>query len=105
LTFFIDIRMLKILLVVVGGLWVGNAVAVDGKEVYDQMCSKCHRTGIDGAPKMSDKAEWSKRLAAGKPALIKSVTEGKGEMPARAGKDATDEEISAAYDYIANLVK
>jgi cytochrome c5 len=97
--------MLKILFVVVGGLWVGNAMAVDGKDVYDQMCSKCHRSGIDGAPKMSAKAEWSKRLAAGKPALIKSVTEGKGEMPARAGKDATDEEISAAYDYIANLVK
>jgi cytochrome c5 len=97
--------MLKILFVVLGSLWIGNAVAVDGKEVYDQVCSKCHRTGIDGAPKMSDKAEWSKRLATGKPALIKSVTEGKGEMPARAGKEATDEEISAAFDYIVSLVK
>ena len=97
--------MLKIVFVVLGGLWIGNAVAVDGKEVYDQVCSKCHRTGIDGAPKISDKAEWSKRLATGKPALIKSVTEGKGEMPARAGKEATDEEISAAFDYIVSLVK
>jgi cytochrome c5 len=97
--------MLKIVFVVLGGLWIGNAVAVDGKEVYDQVCSKCHRTGIDGAPKISDKAEWSKRLATGKPALIKSVTEGKGEMPARAGKELSDEEINAAFDYIAGLVK
>jgi cytochrome c5 len=97
--------MLKILFVVLGSLWIGNAVAVDGKEVYDQVCSKCHRTGIDGAPKMSDKAEWSKRLATGKPALIKSVTEGKGEMPARAGKEVSDEEITAAFDYIVSLVK
>ena len=98
-------RMLKIFFVVLGSLWVGNAVAVDGKEVYDQVCSKCHRTGIDGAPKLSDKAEWSKRLATGKPALIKSVTEGKGEMPARAGKEVSDEEITAAFDYIVSLVK
>ena len=97
--------MLKILFVVLGSLWIGNAVAVDGKEVYDQVCSKCHRTGIDGAPKISDKAEWSKRLATGKPALIKSVTEGKGEMPARAGKEVSDEEITAAFDYIVSLVK
>jgi cytochrome c5 len=97
--------MLKIFFVVLGSLWVGNAVAVDGKEVYDQVCSKCHRTGIDGAPKLSDKAEWSKRLATGKPALIKSVTEGKGEMPARAGKEVSDEEITAAFDYIVSLVK
>ena len=97
--------MLKIFFVVLGSLWVGNAVAVDGKEVYDQVCSKCHRTGIDGAPKLSDKAEWSKRLATGKPALIRSVTEGKGEMPARAGKEVSDEEITAAFDYIVSLVK
>ena len=97
--------MLKILILMLGSFGVGSAAAVDGKEVYEQLCNKCHRTGIDGAPKMSDKAEWSKRLATGKPALIKSVTEGKGEMPPRAGKDVTDEEISAAYDYIVSLVK
>jgi cytochrome c5 len=97
--------MLTRLIIVLGCLWIGHAAAVEGKDVYEQVCSKCHRRGIDGAPKLSDKAEWSKRLAAGKPAMIKSVTEGKGEMPARAGKDSTDEEISAAFDYIASEVK
>jgi cytochrome c5 len=97
--------MLKIFFVVLGSLWLGNAAAVDGKDVYNQVCAKCHRAGIDGAPKMSDKTEWSKRLAAGKPAMIQSVIDGKGEMPARAGKDVTDEEINAAYDYIVSVVK
>ncbi|GAB4175441.1 MAG: hypothetical protein OHK0026_15820 [Rhodocyclaceae bacterium] len=81
------------------------AYAVDGKEVYDRVCYKCHRNGVDEAPKAGDKAAWEKRIAQGRAALIKSVTEGKGNMDPRAGKDLSDEEIAAGVDYITSLVK
>jgi cytochrome c5 len=80
--------------------------AADGTEVYEKVCKKCHRSGVDEAPMLSNKEEWAKRLALGKPALQKSVIEGKGNMNPRAGKESlTDEEISAAIDYIEAQVK
>lgn len=80
--------------------------AADGAAVYEKVCKKCHRAGVDDAPKLSDKAEWATRFALGKPAMQKSVVEGKGAMNPRAGRDElTDEEISAAIDYIEAQVK
>ncbi|MBX9812420.1 MAG: c-type cytochrome [Burkholderiales bacterium] len=84
----------------------GTAFAADGKEVYDKVCYKCHRSGVDDAPKPSDKAAWAPRLATGMEALYKSVIEGKGEMPPRADKPhLSDEELKAAVDYIVSQVK
>ncbi len=80
------------------------AGAVDGKEIYDSVCYKCHRTGIDDAPKPTDKGAWAPRLAQGKEALFKSVIEGKGEMPPRAGKDLSDDEIKAGVEYLIGIV-
>lgn len=97
--------MFKVAAWLVLGFFATCAIAQDGKNTYEKVCSKCHRTGVDGAPKISDKDEWAKRLAKGKPALIKSITEGKGEMPERAGKELTDEQIKAALDYVETLVK
>ena len=98
--------MHKLVLLVLAGWFCGAAWAADGKVTYDQVCAKCHRSGIDGAPKLSDKLEWSKRLSVGRSAMRKSVIDGKGEMPARAGKEAlTDEEIVAAIEFIEKQVQ
>jgi cytochrome c5 len=84
----------------------GAALAADGESVYASVCRKCHRTGIDDAPKAGDKAAWGPRIAAGREALVKSVIEGKGAMDPRAGKpELTDDEIRAAVDYLVGLVK
>lgn len=77
------------------------ASAADGKAVFDQTCAACHATGVAGAPKYGDKAAWASRVAQGKPALVASVTKGKGVMPPKAGNPAlTDEQIQAAVDYM-----
>ena len=80
--------------------------AADGKDVYESACRKCHRTGIDDAPKAGDKAAWAARIATGKEALVKSVIAGKGAMDPRGGNaDLTDEEIRAAVDYLVGLAR
>jgi len=80
------------------------ASAADGAAVYESVCRRCHRTGIDEAPKTGDKAAWAPRIAKGMDALVKSVVEGKGAMDPRAGKDElTDAEIRAAVEYLVGV--
>lgn len=88
-------------------LMPGNEVfAADGKAVYDTVCYKCHRTGIDDAPKTGNKEAWAPRVTQGMDALYKSVMEGKGAMDPRAGvPELTDDEIRAGVDYLVGLVK
>ncbi len=74
--------------------------------MYDRACKKCHRSGVDDAPILGDKAAWNPLLGAGMDALYKSVIEGKGEMQPRANKpELTDEELKAGVDYMVELVK
>ena len=83
-----------------------TAMAADGKAVYEQTCAMCHAAGVANAPKLTDKAAWAPRVATGKAALVASVTQGKGAMPAKAGNAAlADADIAAAVDYILANVK
>ena len=77
----------------------------DGPTIYNSVCGACHNTGAAGAPKVDDKAAWAPRLATGKDALIKSVTNGKGAMPPKGGATLSDEEIAGVVAYIMGKVK
>lgn len=64
------------------------------EEIAKAVCFKCHETGDQGAPKLSDKAAWSQRASKGMDAVTKTVIRGHGKMPARGGlADLTDEEL------------
>jgi len=64
------------------------------EEIAKQACFKCHETGDQGAPKLSDKAAWRQRGSKGLDAVTKTVIRGHGKMPARGGlADLTDEEL------------
>lgn len=68
-----------------------------GKAVYEAQCSKCHATGVDGAPKVDDRAAWIPRMKGGLNATVRSAARGHGKMPARGGvADLTDAELRAA---------
>ncbi len=98
-----DLTVAALLLVSVSAM---PALAADGEAVYSSVCRKCHRTGIDDAPKTGDRAAWAPRVALGREALVKSVIDGKGAMDPRGGKaELTDEEIRAAVDYLLAQVK
>ena len=75
--------------------------ASQGEKVYDKTCVVCHSEGISGAPRLGNSQEWAPRIAAGKEALVASVRNGKGQMPAKGGNPKfTDEDLRAAVDYI-----
>jgi len=80
--------------------------AVDGKKVYDTICTACHTAGVANAPKPGDKAAWAPRLKQGPDALVQSVIKGKGAMPPKAGNPAlSDAEIRAAIEFMVSQVK
>ena len=59
-----------------------------------QICTGCHVTGLQGAPKLGDPESWAAPLASGIEQLVASVKEGKGHMPAMGGcADCSDGEI------------
>ena len=86
------------------------AVAADGGQgeaLFKKTCAMCHQTGVAGAPKLGDKADWGPRIAQGKDTLYKHALEGftgnKGMMPARGGAATLgDDEVKAAVDFMAD---
>jgi cytochrome c5 len=77
-----------------------------GEAVYTAVCSACHATGLTGAPKLADTADWGPRIAKGQATLqeapIKGFTGEKGTMPSQSGGSVSDYEITRAVVYMAN---
>ena len=76
-----------------------------GADIFKKTCAMCHQTGVAGAPKLGDKADWGPRIAQGKDTLYKHATEGyngaKGAMPAKGGNPALkDDEIKEIVDFM-----
>ena len=81
-----------------------------GKEVYDAACFICHASGVAGAPKFGDAANWGPRVEKGMDTLYKHSIEGfmgeSGLMPPKGGRpDFSDEDVKAAVDYMVNNAK
>ena len=71
-----------------------------GEQVVNTVCAGCHAAGIANAPKLNDKAVWSKLLASGFDTVLGNAINGKGGMPPRGGSDATDEEMRLAVRFM-----
>lgn len=56
---------------------VGEGVA----QMWSRSCALCHVTGIGGAPRIGNVAEWQPRLAQGKDVLLAHTIEGFNAMP------------------------
>lgn len=71
------------------------------EETARATCFKCHETGDQGAPRLSDRAAWTQRASKGLDALTKTVIRGHGKMPARGGlADLTDNELKGVIAYL-----
>lgn len=74
-----------------------------GQEVVNAVCANCHVSGASGAPKIGDKAAWSKRASQGLTSLTQHALKGMRSMPSHGGKlDLTDLEIGRAVAYMVN---
>ena len=77
-----------------------------GYLVWKNDCIRCHKIGMDGAPKYTDQNAWKPRLAKGRAVLYQHAIEGwfapsMAEMPARGGNPAlSDDEVKSAVDYM-----
>jgi cytochrome c5 len=92
-----------------GGHWAEpvsrktRAAERTGEQIVSVRCSHCHRTGVNGAPKIGDKADWIPRLKPGLDVVVRSAINGHGAMPPRGGMaNLTDAEIRSAIVYMFN---
>ncbi|MFM0325343.1 c-type cytochrome [Caballeronia glebae] len=76
-----------------------------GKALYEQVCQACHAAGVLGAPKFGDKAAWAPRLKEPMDTVYNFALKGKGAMPPKGGSNASDADVKAAVDYMANAAK
>lgn len=82
-----------------GGAVVVKAGGRSGKEIVEATCAGCHASGVLGAPKVGNKADWKGRGSL--TALVASATKGKGAMPAKGGDDSLSAaELKAAIAYM-----
>lgn len=82
----------------------------DGKVIFGSLCHSCHETGVAGAPKVGDKAEWAPRIAEGVATLVKHAIEGysgkTGVMPPKGGNPAlNDAQVKATVEWMVSQVK
>ena len=83
----------------------GALPANAGETRYKETCFACHATGVLGAPKFGNKADWAPRIATGLDTLVAAAIHGLGPMPPRGGSNASDAEIKAAVEYMVNAAK
>ena len=80
-----------------------GATDMPGKEVVDSTCSKCHATGLNGAPKIGDATAWKKRASQGLESLTQHALLGIRKMPPHGTNFAlSDIEIQRAITYMVN---
>jgi cytochrome c5 len=80
-------------------------VPTTGEQAFNKVCSACHSTGVNGAPKIGDHAAWGPRIAQGKETLYKDAIGGKGNMPPKGGTTWPDATIRMTVDYMVVLNK
>ena len=87
----------------VGMASAGNAMAIDGREVYERACFACHGTGAANSPKLGDKVAWAPRIAKGMEVLLehaKNGIPGTAMLPRGSCTACSDEELVAAVEFI-----
>ncbi|MDP2240545.1 MAG: c-type cytochrome [Burkholderiales bacterium] len=78
-------------------------VELTGDKIVTAQCSKCHQTGVGGAPKIGDRKDWLTRGKNGISALTLAAIRGHDNMPARGGMaELTDAEFRGAVLYMFN---
>jgi cytochrome c5 len=78
---------------------------MSGQEVFAMACVVCHGSGVAGAPKLGDAANWAPRIAQGQAVLRQHALQGyqgkDGFMPPKGGRtDLSDQSVINAVDHM-----
>jgi cytochrome c5 len=76
-----------------------------GNDTYQSACKVCHDSGLAGAPKLGDSAQWDIRLTKGFETLYKNAIVGfkgdSGVMPAKGGQvQLSDQAVKDAVNFM-----
>jgi cytochrome c5 len=72
-----------------------------GEDRYKATCAVCHETGVGGAPKFRNAAEWKTRMADGIDTMLSIAIKGKGAMPPKGTcMQCSDQELKMAIEYM-----
>lgn len=75
-----------------------------GKSIYEQACASCHDEGLDGAPAIGDRKEWSTRSPLWLAVLLEHAKNGFLGMPAKGGDTLlSDRAVDAAGEYMLSV--
>lgn len=99
-----------------GKVNVAGAVAVDPnapvvgvggpKDIYASNCKMCHQTGLAGAPKFGNKADWAPYIKQGLDVLVKNAWTGIRAMPPKGNcLQCTEDDIKQTVEYMVNSAK
>jgi cytochrome c5 len=87
----------------VGNYAIASQRMDDGRRAYEEACSRCHDTGVDGAPVVVESGDWSGRSGLWEAVLFEHVKKGYMTMPAKGGKPGLSEyDAEAAAEYLLN---
>ena len=79
----------------------GVGAASVGEKIYNKFCVACHSTGLAGAPKKGNQADWKPRIAKGAATLLKHAISGLNAMPPKGTcMQCTNKELQAAIKYM-----
>ena len=77
------------------------SLTADLQAKFDGACIQCHVTGLGGAPRVGNSAEWAPRLDKGLDALVDSVKQGLSIMPPGGRCDnCSDGDYRALIEYM-----
>jgi cytochrome c5 len=75
--------------------------ATAGEDRYKSTCAVCHETGVGGAPKFRNEADWKVRMEAGIDGMLAIAIKGKGAMPPKGTcMQCSDQELKMAIEYM-----
>ena len=76
------------------------------KDIFEHNCKMCHQTGLAGAPKFGNKADWAPRISQGVDTLVKAALSGIRAMPPKGNCiTCTEAEIKATVEYMIDAAK
>jgi len=82
---------------------VAETTQLSGQQAYDNICARCHDSGLDDAPRTAVREDWEGRSWLWEAVLFEHARSGFGEMPAKGGDESLDDAtVTRAAEYMLN---